>query len=127
MPEHVHLIVFPEESTARISDLLYAIKRPVSYRIKEDLIASRDPLLGELTIRERPGKTVFRFWQEGSGYDRNIRDRGSLKKMIDYVHFNPVRRGLIDDPAEWKWSSWRQYEGGSDDMDAELPEIYAVN
>ncbi|MBN2561613.1 MAG: hypothetical protein JXQ75_11845 [Phycisphaerae bacterium] len=141
MPEHVHLIVFPErlgatgglpasaepghgpEPTARISDLLYAIKRPASYRIKQDLLVSKDPLLEKLTIRERPGRTAFRFWQEGSGYDRNILDHGSLRKMIDYVHLNPVRRGMVDHPREWKWSSWRHYEGESNTADAGLPNI----
>ncbi len=147
MPEHVHLIVFPErlgaiggtgatgslpasansgpppKPTARVSDLLYAIKRPTSYRIKQDLLASGDPLIQKLTIRERPGKTTFRFWQEGSGYDRNILDHALLKKMIDYVHLNPVRRGLVDHPGEWKWSSWRHYTGESGPMDAGLPRI----
>jgi len=141
MPEHVHLIVFPEklgatggqaasadpgcgpEPTARISDLLFAIKRPVSYRIKQDLLASKDSLLEKLTIRERPSKTTFRFWQEGSGYDRNILGHGSLRKMIDYVHLNPVRRDLVDHPREWKWSSWRHYEGESNTTDADLPNI----
>ncbi len=127
MPEHVHLIVLPEEPTARISDLLFAIKRPVSYRIKQDLLARESPRLKQLTIRERPGKTAFRFWQEGPGYDRNIVDQGSLSKMIDYVHLNPVRRGLVDHPAEWKWSSWRHYEGVSKTTDADLPKIHALS
>ena len=123
MPEHVHLVVFPERPTTRVSDLLYAIKRPVSYRIKQDLIASNDPLLDELTIRERPGKTTFRFWQEGSGYDRNILKHESLRKMIHYVHLNPVRRGLVEHPAKWKWSSWRHYEGESVSTDIDLPSM----
>ena len=123
MPEHVHLIVFPEEPTARISGLLCAIKRPTSYRIKQDIFASKDPLLEKLTIRERPGKTTFRFWQEGSGYDRNVLDHQSLRRMINYVHLNPVRRGLVDHPREWKWSSWQHYEEESNTVDANLPNI----
>ena len=122
MPEHVHLIVYAEEPTARIADLLFAIKRPVSYRIKQDLIASNNPLLEKLTIRERPGKTSFRFWQEGPGYDRNIHDQKTLDKMIDYVHRNPVRRELVDHPGDWKWSSWRQYEEESN-AGSDVPRI----
>jgi putative transposase len=123
MPEHVHLIVLSEEPMARVSALLYAIKRPVSHRIKQDLAASRGPLLEKLTIRERPGKTTFRFWQEGPGYDRNTRDHGSLRKMIDYIHMNPVRRGLIDHPGAWRWSSWRHYEGEFDGTVFGLPRL----
>lgn len=123
MPEHVHLIVLPENPSARVADLLFAIKRPVSYRIKQDLVDAKDPLLEKLTIRERPGKSAFRFWQEGPGYDRNILDRPTLEKMIDYVHLNPVRRGLVDHPRDWKWSSWRQYVGEVDESDSGLPRI----
>jgi hypothetical protein len=35
MPEHVHLLVQPRSAEGRISDLLFAIKRPVSFRIKQ--------------------------------------------------------------------------------------------
>ena len=94
---------------------------PVSYRIKQDLIDAEDPLLAKLTIREQPGKTTFRFWQEGPGYDRNVLDHGTLRAMIDYVHLNPVRRGLVDRPRDWKWSSWRYYEGDGEAVDAGLP------
>jgi putative transposase len=123
MPEHVHLIVFPEDPSARISALLSAIKRPSSFRIKRDLQSSNDPLLKKLTIRERPGKMTFRFWQEGSGYDRNILDDERLQGMIDYVHLNPVRRGLVDHPRDWKWSSWRFYAGEARLPAAVLPSV----
>ena len=63
----------------------------------------------ELTIQERPGKTVFRFWQEGPGHDANLRDRESIVKAIRYMHFNPVKRGLCATPDDWAWSSARQY------------------
>ena len=66
-------------------------------------------LVQRLTIRERPGKKTFRFWQEGGGYDRNIASIKTLGPAIEYVHSNPVRRGLCDSPGQWKWSSWRDY------------------
>ena len=109
MPEHVHLIVFPIEPDARIARLLFAIKRPFSTRVKELMLRTDEPIVHRLTIRERPGKTVFRFWQEGGGYDRNVKSVDTLQKTIEYVHNNPVRRGLCDSPDEWKWSSWAYY------------------
>ncbi|UCC32281.1 MAG: transposase [Phycisphaerales bacterium] len=102
MPEHVHLIVFPIAPTAAVARLLYAIKRPVSTRIKQHLIRTDAQLVKHLTIRERPGKTTFRFWQEGAGYDRNIASIKILRTAIEYVHNNPVRRGLCQTPGQWK-------------------------
>ncbi len=63
MPEHVHLLVYPTTHEPRLDLLLKAIKRPFSFRIKRALAAARGPLLGELTVRERPGVERFRFWQ----------------------------------------------------------------
>src|ERR1051325_11603932 len=90
MPEHVHLVVFPEQPDSRVESLLYAIKRPFSFRVKQQLIAYNDPLLARLTIRERPRKETFRFWQEGGGYDRNITSMEAIEVAADYLHLNPV-------------------------------------
>jgi putative transposase len=51
------------------------------------------------------------FWQPGGGYDRNIEKPSTLLKMIDYIHMNPVRRGLVERAVDWKWSSAAWYEG----------------
>ena len=111
MPEHVHLLVLPGPSATGISKLLYGIKKPFSFRVKQQLTETEDPLLATLTIRDRPGRTSFRFWQEGPGYDRNVRQSSTMWSMIDYIHSNPIRRGLVKNPADWKWSSWHVYEG----------------
>jgi putative transposase len=72
MPEHVHLLTLPLDAEAEIDRVLAAIKRPMAVSVKCDLATSGSRLLTDLTINERPGKTVFRFWQEGPGYDRNL-------------------------------------------------------
>jgi putative transposase len=123
MPEHVHLLVLPASPEPRIDVLLKTIKRPFSFRIKQELIESRGELLEELTIRERPGIEVFRFWQEGGGYDRNMRSQAAILAAIDYIHLNPVRRGLCDQAVEWKWSSARFYHESDSLIDPDLPEI----
>ena len=101
--------------------MLKAIKRPFSYRIKQLLIESRSGLLRRLTIQQRPGKATFRFWQEGPGYDRNLDNAASVLAAIDYIHLNPVRRGLCENVLDWKWSSARWYE--SLRLDADLPRL----
>ncbi len=67
MPKHAHLLAYPTGAGVRIDRLLRAIKRPFSTRIKQRLLAHRSPLLGRLTVWERPGVARFRFWQEGGG------------------------------------------------------------
>ena len=54
--------------------------------MKRQLKASGDPLLATLTIRERPGKMVFRYWQEGPGYDRNLKEPTTILSSVDYFH-----------------------------------------
>jgi prepilin-type processing-associated H-X9-DG protein len=52
-----------------------------------------------------------RFWQPGGGYDRNITSSAVLRAVIDYLHANPVRRGLVARAEDWEWSSARWYAG----------------
>jgi len=124
MPEHVHLLILPRNADTRMGNVLYAIKRPVSFRIKRLLEAARDPLLVQLTIRERPGKSTFRYWQEGGGYDRNITQLDTLGAVADYIHLNPVRRGLCHYPEDWKWSSFHYYEHPDEPVDPDLPQVH---
>lgn len=123
MPEHVHLLVHPLDREPAIDDYLAAVKRPVSADVKRDLHRSRSPLLKRLTIRERPGKEAFRFWQEGPGYDRNLQQPSTVLSSIDYIHMNPVRRELVTQARLWKWSSACFYESAGQEIDPDLPRI----
>ena len=123
MPEHVHLLVWPEKEGFKIEDLLYAIKKPFSSQIKLKLTLVDSPLLDELTVRERPGKEVFRFWQEGPGHDRNLISTEGCVQAADYIHNNPVRRGLCPTPDLYRWSSWRFYHEKNWLGDEALPRL----
>ena len=48
------------------------------------------------------------------GFDRNVIKPGTLMNMIDYIHLNPVRRGLVEKPEQWKWSSAAWYLGAGE-------------
>ena len=124
MPEHVHLLWYPLPEASGIEHLLKAIKRPYSYRIKQILTENRSPLLEQLTIRQRPGVTTFRYWQEGPGYDRNLDNQDSVLGAIHYLHENPIRRGLCPNILDWKWSSARWYTDLTED--ASLPKLTAL-
>lgn len=107
MPEHVHLLVLPGGPNSKISRLMARMKQPTSKEIRKLLEANRSPLLQQLTVRERPGKYCFRFWQEGPGFDRNIFTAEAISASIEYIHENPVKSGLCQRVIDFKWSSAR--------------------
>jgi putative transposase len=112
MPEHVHLIVYPNKKEYDISSFLKSIKQSVSRKAAKWLKENDMEWYKKLTINRKDGKEIFRFWQAGGGYDRNIKNHDTLIKMIEYIHNNPVRKGLVEDPAGWKWSSIDYYNKG---------------
>ena len=61
-----------------------------------------------------PSRRVFRFWQPGGGFDHNVFREKTLPAIIEYIHANPVRRGLVAQPTDWAWSSARFWEGSAD-------------
>ena len=67
MPNHVHLLTLPDAEASGIEHLLRAIKRPFSFRVKQQLEVSGSQLIPLFTVRQRPGVMTFRFWQEGLG------------------------------------------------------------
>jgi len=126
MPEHLHLLFYPLPTASTIDHLLNAIKRPYSYRIKQLLLNHRGGLLDKLTIRQRPGVTTFRYWQEGPGYDRNLESESAVLAAIDYIHLNPVRRKLCERAIDWKWSSIRFYLDPLATADPALPQLHSL-
>ena len=61
--------------------------------------------------RQPNGKVHHRFWQRGGGYDRNLFEPATVYTEIEYIHNNPVRRGLCAKPEDWYWSSAADYAG----------------
>jgi putative transposase len=108
MPEHVHQVVHPRETEYDIADIRKAIKSPVGTKAIKYLLAEAPEWIPKIT-RKRGKITERLFWQSGGGYDRNVFETGTLMKMLDYIHMNPVRHGLVEEPAEWWWSSAAWY------------------
>jgi len=111
MPEHVHLVIAPGESYD-IAKILHRIKRTLTYRILRHVQAVRPAFLERMAHRQTDGTITHRFWQRGGGYDRNLWTPEHIHKMIRYVHENPVRRGLVESPRDWPWTSYRTWMGG---------------
>jgi putative transposase len=88
MPEHVHLLV-SEPGRDLLGVALQALKISVSKRAKE-----------------RP------FWQ-ARYYDFNVFTISKRIEKLDYIHWNPVKRGLVEKPEDWLWSSCSYYQTGA--------------
>lgn len=108
MPDHAHVIIDPRRDDDDIADIRKAIKAPVARKAIAYLRKHAPQWLPRIT-RRRGNKTERLFWQSGGGYDRNIITRAALLSMIDYLHENPVRKGLVVRARDWKWSSAAWY------------------
>ena len=111
MPEHVHVLLFPRLDVCDVGDILKSIKQPVARRAPEWLRANDPRWLERLKVCRPGGRTEYRFWQQGGGYDRNIVNPKVAWASVDYLHDNPVRRGLVSRAIDWQWSSARCYAG----------------
>ena len=52
---------------------------------------------GEAAVWQR------RFWEH------TIRDDEDFRRHFDYIHYNPVKHGLVILPEDWEWSTFRRY------------------
>ena len=103
MPEHIHLLVSePEVGTP--STVMQVLKQ----RTALALLPKRkrtDPrqrhLFGEEPLRRS-------FWQ-ARFYDFNVWTTKKRVEKLRYMHRNPVKRGLVESPEQWRWSSYRHY------------------
>ena len=111
MPEHGHLLVWPTEVEYDISDILSSIKQSVAKRAVVYVRRKAPAFLARMEDRQPNGKVHHRFWQRGGGYDRNIVEPDTAWKQIEYLHNNPVRRGLVTRAEEWFWPSAADYAG----------------
>ena len=114
MPEHVHLLIHPRREPYSIQKFLFSCKRSVSWKAKRWLMDRNETAwLRRLTVA-RGGKPTFRFWMPGGGYDENIVKLEAVREVVDYIHGNPVRRGLVEKPEDWHWSSAAFWAGRRD-------------
>jgi REP element-mobilizing transposase RayT len=84
MPNHVHLLITPLVDPSKIT---HSIKRFTAREANKIL-----------------GGAGGSFWQDES-YDHLVRDTGEFRRIIAYIHANPVRAGLAADAERYPWSS----------------------
>jgi putative transposase len=93
MPEHVHMLISEPES-ASLALALQMTKQMVSRAL-------------------RSARGTGLFWQPRY-YDFNVWSERKRVEKLRYLHRNPVRRGLVKEPEEWAWSSFRHYLTGAE-------------
>jgi putative transposase len=113
MPEHVHIILTPKPEIL-IRNILTSLKQPVSKRALLWVRQNAPSFLKQMEDRQPNGEVHYRFWQRGSGYDRNLRSRDDITEKIEYIHSNPVRRKLAEKCSDWPWSSHHAWTTGND-------------
>ena len=113
MPDHVHLLIRPGDGVP-MGKILRAIKEPVSKRASVWVRQNAPEFLPKMLDVQPSGRRSVRLWQPGGGYDRNIHSATELREKIGYIHNNPVRRGLVDGPDDWEWSSYAAWQQGLD-------------
>jgi putative transposase len=87
MPEHIHMLV-SEPHNGLLTRAIQALKLSVAKR-----------------------RTANPFWQ-ARYYDFNVWSAEKVTEKLNYMHRNPVVRGLIEKPEDWVWSSYRHYATG---------------
>jgi putative transposase len=107
MPEHIHLLISePERGTP--STVMRVVKQRFARQVRRQW-------------RQRRCVTQSTLWQEAleSGhvwqkrlYDFVVRTEKKRIEKLRYIHRNPVKRGLVLEPDQWAWSSFRWYAHG---------------
>lgn len=111
MPEHAHALLWPRRSEYDTGAIRQSIKQPVGQKAINWLKCNSARWLAELRKVSANGHAHYHFWQPGGGYDRSIVKPQTAWATVEYIHNNPVRRGLVERPTDWPWSSARWYEG----------------
>jgi putative transposase len=101
MPEHIHLLL-SEPERGNPSTVMQAVKQGFARRILGRLRSQvanepRCPCVGEEHI-----------WQHRF-YDFVLWSAQKRQEKLHYIHQNPVTRGLVEEPEQWRWSSARHY------------------
>jgi putative transposase len=106
MPEHVHMVV-SEPRLGDPSEVMQVLKQRTCFRLKR----SNENGSAKVAAAQFSEEDAYALWQRRF-YDFNVWSSGKLEQKLDYMHRNPVKRGLVRHPEYWPWSSWSYYEKG---------------
>ncbi len=110
MENHLHLVASSGELSKEIGDFKSFTARVIIDHMEATGMYA---LLREMQIAKLGHKKdrQYQCWQEGS-HPQAIEGKSMMRQKIEYIHYyNPVRRGYINDPTDWRYSSARNYAG----------------
>jgi putative transposase len=107
MPEHLHLLV-TEPLRGDLSAAIKALKQSISRKARGSGRQKADTRQSDLFVQSPPPRS---FWQRRF-YDFNVYTEKKRVEKLRYIHRNPVTRGLVKRPEDWRWSSFRYYAFG---------------
>ena len=100
MPGHFHLLISePEKDNPSV------VRQVLKQRF------ARQVLQGRPQTAQGPSDGMLeegRFWQRRF-YDFVVWSESKRVEKLRYIHRNPVKRGLVLEPEDWAWSSFRYY------------------
>lgn len=103
LPDHVHMTIKPE-NIKEYPVIIKSIKSHFSRNIDEKQIEKVKEYLTESKIKKKEkGVWQRRYWES------TIRNEEDLYSHLDYIHYNPVKHGYVENVREWKYSSFQKY------------------
>ena len=102
LPDHLHCIWTLPEGDSDFAKRWGMIKRHVSQRLAHRLAG-----VGRVS-ESRHKRNESGFWQRRY-WEHQIRDENDLAKHIDYIHWNPLKHGLVDKVSDWPYSTFHRY------------------
>ncbi len=109
LENHLHWIAAAEGLSRHVGRFKSYTARRIIDRLAQE---GHSSLLENLRLCKLRHKTNqdHQLWQEGS-HPQQIQNEAMLRQKLEYMHANPVRRGYVDDPVHWRYSSARAYAG----------------
>lgn len=126
MSNHIHMIIKAKEGF-NLSDILRDFKKFTSKEIVKSIIeypeSRRKWLLNKFEFAGKYNKKIknYKFWQDGNEA-KEIHTTNFLEQKLEYIHNNPVKAEIVDNPEEYKYSSARDYCGTKGLLDPVLIE-----
>jgi REP element-mobilizing transposase RayT len=107
LENHVHFIASGNELGKEVGDFKSYTARRIIDQLQS---ANARTILDQLAFRKARHKTDrdYQLWQEGS-HPQQITSDEMMRQKIEYIHYNPVKRGYVDEPVHWRYSSARNY------------------
>jgi putative transposase len=102
MPEHIHLLI-SEPQQKNLSTVMQALKLGFARRVLAQ--ARRRHNRSQASLFNQAPQHI---WQKRF-YDFNVWTERKRTEKLRYMHRNPVKRGLVESPELWRWSSFRAY------------------